>query len=97
MGTRPRKGTLSFAAACSAPPLEKISVSCWQFGQTKPLMFSTNPSTGMLTLSNMTLALMASESATSCGVVTTTAPLTETCCAMVSWMSPVPGGRSRMR
>src|SRR5262249_49899531 len=27
IGTRPRNGTESFAAACSAPPLEKMSVS----------------------------------------------------------------------
>src|SRR5438094_913702 len=90
MGTRPRNGTPSLAAACSAPPLEKMSVSWWQWGQTNPLMFSTNPSTGMFTLSNIVFALMASARATSCGVVTTTAPLTLTCCAMVSWMSPVP-------
>ena len=61
-----------------------MSVSWPQCGQTKPLMFSTKPSTGMLTLSNIVFALIASESATSCGVVTTTAPDTETCWAMVS-------------
>ena len=37
-------------------------------------MFSTMPSTGMLTLRNMAIAFTASISATSCGVHTTTAP-----------------------
>src|SRR5437762_2187003 len=55
IGTRPRKGTPSLPAASSAPPLAKMSVSWWQCGQTNPLMFSTNPSTGMFTLSNMVL------------------------------------------
>jgi len=33
----------------------------------------------------------------SCGVVTITAPLTGIFCDSVSWMSPVPGGRSMIR
>src|SRR5260370_42064129 len=37
-------------------------------------MFSTNPSTGTFTFSNMVAALRASMSATSCGVVTMIAP-----------------------
>ena len=36
----------------------------------------------------------ASISAMSCGVETITAPVSGTCCAMVSWASPVPGGMS---
>src|SRR2546428_11624102 len=47
IGPRPRKGTPSLHAACSAPPLDHMYFSWWQFGQMKPLMFSTNPSTGM--------------------------------------------------
>ena len=33
----------------------------------------------------------------SCGVVTITAPVMGTRCDSVSWMSPVPGGRSTIR
>ncbi len=33
----------------------------------------------------------------SCGVETMTAPASGTCCAMVSWASPVPGGMSTTR
>ena len=55
------------------------------------LMFSTMPSTGTETFSNIFRPLRASASAMSCGVVTITAPATGTRCASVSWMSPVPG------
>ena len=58
----------------SAPPLPKMSYRLPRSGQTKPLMFSTMPRIGMLTLRNMAMALTASSSATSCGVQTTTAP-----------------------
>ena len=61
------------------------------------LMFSTMPSTGISTFWNILSPLMASCSAMSCGVVTMMAPLTGTCWAMVSWMSPVPGGMSTTR
>ncbi len=57
-------------------------------------MFSTMPSTGTLTRLNMAMPRRASISARSCGVETITAPLSGTCCAMVSWASPVPGGMS---
>ena len=60
-------------------------------------MFSTMPSTGTSTLRNMLSALRASSSAMSCGVETITAPASGTRCAMVSWASPVPGGRSTTR
>src|ERR1700687_5200645 len=39
----------------------------------------------------------ASISAMSCGVETMTAPVSGVCCALVSWASPVPGGRSTTR
>ena len=51
----------------------------------------------MPTFSNILRPLRASISAMSCGVVTITAPVTGTFCASVSWMSPVPGGRSTTR
>jgi hypothetical protein len=41
--------------------------------------------------------LYTSCSATSCGVVTMTAPVVRTFCEIVSAMSPVPGGRSSTR
>jgi hypothetical protein len=52
---------------------------------------------GMLTFSNIAIPRRASISAMSCGVETMTAPASGTCCAMVSWASPVPGGRSTTR
>ena len=61
------------------------------------LMFSTMPSTGTATFSNIFRPLRASASAMSCGVVTITAPETGTRCARVSWISPVPGGMSTTR
>ena len=60
-------------------------------------MFSTMPRIGMPTFSNILSPLRASISAMSWGVVTMTAPVTGTFCASVSWMSPVPGGRSTTR
>ena len=60
-------------------------------------MFSTIPSTGTETFSNIARPLRASASAMSCGVVTMIAPATGTRCASVSWMSPVPGGMSTTR
>jgi len=60
-------------------------------------MFSTMPSTGTSTFSNIFKPRRASSSAISCGVVTMTAPETGIFCARVSWMSPVPGGRSTIR
>ena len=80
-----------------APPLPKMSYRFSVSGQTKKLMFSTIPSTGMFTLRNMAIALVASRRATSCGVQTTTAPVSGSTCESVSAMSPVPGGMSMMR
>ena len=57
-------------------------------------MFSTMPSTGTLTLRNICRPLRASISATSCGVVTITAPASGIFWVTVSCASPVPGGRS---
>jgi hypothetical protein len=64
------------------------------FGAKKITIFSTMPSTGTLTRLNMAMPRRASIRAKSCGVETITAPLSGTCCAMVSWASPVPGGMS---
>ena len=61
------------------------------------LMFSTMPTIGTPTFSNILRPLRASSSAMSCGVVTITAPVTGTFCDSVSWMSPVPGGMSTIR
>ena len=60
-------------------------------------MFSTMPMTGTFTLRNMASPLRASISATFCGVVTITAPASAMRWVTVSWASPVPGGRSRIR
>ena len=57
-------------------------------------MFSITPNTGTLTLRNMLRPLRASESAMSWGVETIMAPVSGTCCDMVSCTSPVPGGIS---
>ena len=60
-------------------------------------MFSTMPSTGTSTFSNIFSAFFASSVAMSCGVVTITAPASGIFWVRVSWMSPVPGGRSISR
>ena len=60
--------------ALAAAALEDVRVSWPQCGQTKVDMFSTMPSTGTFTLRNIASPLRASMSATSCGVVTITAP-----------------------
>ena len=57
-------------------------------------MFSTRPSTGTITFSNIRTPRRASISAMSCGVETITAPARLTRCAIVSCASPVPGGMS---
>ena len=60
-------------------------------------MFSTMPNSGMLTFLNIAIAFVASSRATSCGVQTTTAPVSGSTCESASAMSPVPGGMSMMR
>ena len=52
---------------------------------------------GIFTLRNIAIALTASSNATSCGVQTTTAPVSGKSCDNVSAMSPVPGGMSMIR
>ena len=60
-------------------------------------MFSTMPSTSICTLRNMVMAFVASSRATSCGVQTTTAPVTSSNCESEMATSPVPGGMSTTR
>ncbi|CPL40673.1 Uncharacterised protein [Bordetella pertussis] len=60
-------------------------------------MFSTTPTMGTPTFSNIFTPLRASSKAMSCGVVTMTAPVTGTFWLRVRWMSPVPGGMSMTR
>ena len=57
-------------------------------------MFSTTPISGTLTWPNIAMPRRASISARSCGVETITAPASGTFWAMVSCVSPVPGGMS---
>ena len=74
-----------------------MSCSSPQFGQMKPLMFSTTPRVRTFTLLNIAIALRASSRLTSCGVVTTTAPVSGMSWLRHSAASPVPGGRSTTR
>ena len=97
MGNSPRNGTPSSAARRRAPPEPKMSCRAPQFGQRKKLMFSTMPSTSIFTRRNMAIALTASSRATSCGVQTTTAPLSGNNCESEMATSPVPGGMSITR
>ena len=60
-------------------------------------MFSTMPMTGTLMRRNIASAFSTSKSATSWGVVTSSAPLMGTDWASVSCASEVPGGRSMTR
>ena len=57
-------------------------------------MFSTTPMSGTLTWANIAMPRRASISARSCGVETITAPASGTFWAIVSCVSPVPGGIS---
>jgi hypothetical protein len=57
-------------------------------------MFSTTPRIRAPVLRNMVAARRASTRAISCGVDTITTPSSFIRCTRVSWMSPVPGGRS---
>ena len=79
------------------PPSPKMCSSWPQLEQMWMDMFSTIPRIGTSTFSNILKPLRASSRAMSCGVVTITAPLTGMRCDRVSWMSPVPGGRSMIR
>ena len=74
-----------------------MSLSCWQVGQTKWLMFSIMPIGGMFSFWYIATARRVSASDTVCGVVTTTAPATGTVWLRLSATSPVPGGRSTIR
>ena len=96
-GMRPRTSSSSSRAIFSPPPDPKMSCSWPQSGQMKPLMFSMTPSVRTLTLLNIAIALRASSRLTSCGVVTTTAPVSGISWLSESAASPVPGGRSMTR
>jgi hypothetical protein len=93
-GREPSNSTPYCSAIRWPPPAPKICSTWPQLEQVCNAMFSTMPSTGTSTFSNIRSALRASSSAMSCGVVTITAADTGTRWARVSWMSPVPGGRS---
>src|SRR5690606_11507281 len=96
-GSEPSRCTPYWAAMRAPPPSPK---TCWAWPQwlhTWTAMFSTRPRTATSTFSNMRRPLRASRVAMSCGVVTMTAPATGIFWARVSWMSPVPGGRSTTR
>src|SRR6266511_2188799 len=67
-GISPKKGTSLAAANRRAPPLPKISSRWPQCRHSKPLMFSTNPRTGVRSLVNMKMAFSATLNARSCGV-----------------------------
>ena len=74
------------------------SISLYSQGNLLNLCRGTHvPSPGPCTSSNIVRALRASRVSTSGGVATTTAPASGILCASVSWMSPVPGGRSTIR
>jgi hypothetical protein len=64
---------------------------------TRKLIFSTIPRIGTFTWWNMWMALRASSSETSEGVVTTIAPVMGAVWMSESCTSPVPGGRSITR
>ena len=86
-----------WAANRSPPPRPKISVASPQWGQMNAVMFSTMPRIGTDRRLNIASAFVTSDSETSWGVVTRTAPPSGTAWASVSWASDVPGGRSMTR
>ena len=98
MGMAPRYGTPISSAIARPPSAPKIRTSSPHLGQVKPLMFSTTPSTGSSTCRQKTMHRRTSCTATSCGVVTTTAPSAFSMSwATASGSSPVPGGESTTR
>ncbi len=98
IGIVPRKGTRISAAMFRPPSAPKISYRSLHLGQTKPLMFSTTPSTGRLTCRQKLMHRRTSCTATSWGVVTTMAPSAfSMSCTTARGSSPVPGGESTMR
>ncbi len=62
-----------------------------------PDIFSITPRIGVLTFSNISAPFRTSERAISCGVVTIIAPDIRNFCVRVSWTSPVPGGKSKIK
>ena len=64
--------------------------------KTNPDIFSITPKTGVFTFRNMSAPLRTSARAMSCGVVTITAPDIRSFCVSVNWISPVPGGKSKI-
>src|SRR5580704_2134574 len=74
----PSTGTPYATAVFVPSPCPKISTGLPQCGQANVLMFSTTPSTSTFTWRNISIALRTSATATSEGVVTTTAPVTAT-------------------
>lgn len=99
IGILPKNGTcISFAIAWAPPVVGvKIWVSFLQLGQTNPLIFSTTPRTRTWTFLQKLISFLTSNKATSCGVVTITAPSMPV--ALKYWTidkcsSDVPGGVS---
>jgi hypothetical protein len=100
IGTSPRNSTPSSSRHALAAALAEDVVAplvSGRSGGTKYDMFSTMPSTGTLTFSNIARPLRASISERSLAVVTITAPESGACWVSVSAASPVPGGRSTTR
>mmetsp|Transcript_12601 Transcript_12601/g.20036 ORF Transcript_12601/g.20036 Transcript_12601/m.20036 type:complete len:259 (+) Transcript_12601:508-1284(+) len=93
-GISAKSGTPSFSASAATPPCPKMCSSWPHLEQIWVLMFSTIPTIGVPSFSNMLMPLRASSSAMSCGVETTKAPVSSAFCARVICTSPVPGGRS---
>jgi len=95
MGISPSNGMSKSIDAFLPPPVLKISIDLPQCGHLKPLIFSIIPITGIFIFFTKLIDFLTLTSATSCGVVTTTAPsLSGINCAILNGSSPVPGGKS---
>ncbi len=92
-GISASSGTPSRSASAFAPPEPKIGTFA-PVASANQAMFSTTPRILAPVFSNISAARRASISAISCGVETMTTPSSFSRCTRVSWMSPVPGGRS---
>lgn len=98
MGICPSSSRFISSLIFLPPPEPSISYLSPQFGQTKPLMFSIIPMTGIFIFRAIETAFLTTCCERSEGAVIIIAPsISGISCIMFRGSSPVPGGRSISR